>query len=108
VSVRSFINTIGSVFVNKHDFSGAVRGALSIAQFVRAAVKLEKEQKIKASRKTFFAVFDQLSIAIIAVGCIEQMKTKRLLQRYSGASVDRPIALHSPHRLAQSPYSRSQ
>jgi hypothetical protein len=40
---------------------------VSVAQFVRAAVELEKEQQIKASFETFFAVFDRQSIASIAV-----------------------------------------
>ncbi|HEY9903830.1 MAG TPA: hypothetical protein V6D43_15640 [Candidatus Sericytochromatia bacterium] len=40
---------------------------VSVAQFVRAVVKLEKEQQIKASCKTFFAVFDRQLIAIITV-----------------------------------------
>jgi hypothetical protein len=40
-------------------------------------VEVEKEQLIKASLKTLFAVFDRQSIASIAVfGCVE-MKTKR-------------------------------
>jgi len=47
-------------------------------------VKLEKEQQIKASFETFFAVFDQQSIASIAVDCVEQMRTKRLLRRWKG------------------------
>jgi hypothetical protein len=39
----------------------------AIAQFVRAVVELEKEQQIKASFETFFAVFDRQLIAIITV-----------------------------------------
>jgi hypothetical protein len=64
-------------------------------------VGVKKEQQIKASLKTFFAVFDRQSIASIAVfGCVEDMRTKRLLRVWkrviSVISIALPFALPCP------------
>jgi hypothetical protein len=71
----------------------ALFGGFIDRPIVRAVVKLEKEQQIKASCKTFFACRSTVDREYRVFGCVEDMKTKRLLRLFSGVWLIIPITL---------------